>query len=39
MSQPYDPSPLESGIIGDKEVVLHKLAKFTWAIDLIKHHI
>ena len=37
MSQPYDPSPLESGMIGDKEVVLHKLAKFTWAIDLIKH--
>ena len=37
MSQPYDPSPRESGIIGDKEVVLHKLAKFTWAIDLIKH--
>jgi len=37
MSQPYDPSPLESGMIGDKEVVLRKLAKFTWAIDLIKH--
>ena len=27
----------QSGMIGDKEVVLHKLAKFTWAIDIIKH--
>jgi hypothetical protein len=27
----------ESGMIGDKEVVLHKTAKFTWAIDIIKH--
>lgn len=27
----------ESGMIGDKEVVLSKLAKFTWGIDIIKH--
>ena len=28
---------IESGMIGDKEVVLHKLAKFTWAIDIVQH--
>jgi len=27
----------ESGMIGDKEVVLSELTKFTWAIDIIKH--
>ena len=27
----------QSGMIGDKEVVLHTLGKFTWAIDIIKH--
>tara|TARA_R100001230_G_C5662503_1_gene167148 strand:+ start:799 stop:1227 length:429 start_codon:yes stop_codon:yes gene_type:complete len=26
-----------SGIIGDKEVEMHKLAKFVWAIDIVRH--
>ena len=28
---------MESGMIGDKEVEMHRLAKFVWAIDIIKH--
>ena len=28
---------LNSGIIGDKEVEMHKLAKFVWAIDIVRH--
>ena len=26
-----------SGIIGDKEVEMHRLAKFVWAIDIVRH--
>ena len=28
---------MNSGIIGDKEVEMHKLAKFVWAIDIVRH--
>lgn len=28
---------IESGIIGNKEVVMHQLAKFVWAIDIVRH--
>ena len=27
----------ESGVIGDKEVQLHRLAKFVWAVDVVRH--
>ena len=30
-------SEMESGMIGNKEVQMHRLAKFVWAIDIIKH--
>ena len=26
-----------SGIIGDKEVEMHRLSKFVWAIDIVRH--
>ena len=26
-----------SGMIGDKEVEMHRVAKFVWAIDIVKH--
>ncbi len=26
-----------SGMIGDKEVEMHKLAKFVWAVDIVRH--
>ena len=26
-----------SGMIGDKEVEMHKLAKFVWVIDIVQH--
>ena len=28
---------IQSGTIGDKEVQMHKLAKFVWAIDVVRH--
>jgi len=28
---------MRSGMIGDKEVEMHKLAKFVWAIDIVRH--
>jgi hypothetical protein len=28
---------MRSGVIGDKEVEMHKLAKFVWAIDIVRH--
>ena len=28
---------MESGMIGDKEVQMHRLAKFVWAIDIVRH--
>tara|TARA_R100000152_G_C6718139_1_gene144564 strand:- start:124 stop:321 length:198 start_codon:yes stop_codon:yes gene_type:complete len=28
---------MNSGMIGDKEVEMHKLAKFVWAIDIVRH--
>lgn len=28
---------LRSGMIGDKEVEMHQLAKFVWAIDIVQH--
>ena len=27
----------QSGIIGDKEVEIRKLAKFVWAVDIVRH--
>lgn len=27
----------QSGMIGDKEVEMHQLAKFVWAIDIVQH--
>ena len=26
-----------SGMIGDREVEMHRLAKFVWAIDIVRH--
>tara|TARA_R110002020_G_scaffold116645_2_gene267218 strand:- start:1106 stop:1306 length:201 start_codon:yes stop_codon:yes gene_type:complete len=26
-----------SGMIGDEEVEMHKLSKFVWAIDIVRH--
>ena len=26
-----------SGMIGDKEVEIHRVAKFVWAIDIVRH--
>lgn len=28
---------MQSGMIGDKEVEMHQLAKFVWAIDIVRH--
>ena len=28
---------MNSGMIGDREVEMHKLAKFVWAIDIVRH--
>jgi len=28
---------MNSGMIGDKEVEMHELADFTWAIDIVRH--
>jgi len=28
---------LRSGMIGDKEVEMHQLTKFVWAIDIVRH--
>ena len=28
---------MRSGMIGDKEVEMHQLAKFVWAIDIVRH--
>jgi len=28
---------IQSGMIGDKEVEMHKVAKFVWAIDIFRH--
>ena len=28
---------MNSGIIGDKEVEMHMLDKFVWAIDIVRH--
>ena len=32
-----DDTVIESGMIGDKEVVMHQLSKFVWAIDIVQH--
>lgn len=32
-----DKDELYSGMIGDKEVEMHRLAKFVWAIDIVRH--
>jgi hypothetical protein len=28
---------MQSGMVGDKEVEMHRLAKFVWAIDIVRH--
>tara|TARA_R100001509_G_scaffold162757_2_gene135238 strand:+ start:899 stop:1126 length:228 start_codon:yes stop_codon:yes gene_type:complete len=28
---------LRSGMVGDKEVEMHQLSKFVWAIDVVRH--
>ena len=28
---------MNSGMIGDREVEMHRLAKFVWAVDVVRH--
>ena len=33
----HEKDEFRSGIIGDREVEMHRLAKFVWAIDIVRH--